>query len=438
MTAVVCHADPSGLPRSRPTEDVHVVLYGEGAMPPGVARIGSRLMDPVSRLGLGIREDAFDFLTLALAVTAADTFVLREEADDRWCRRISLDVPLIDPGPWREVRVQLQKALGFLSGDEWDLILRPGGPRPPGRSVREARRNQIDLSGADCASLLSGGLDSFIGALDLSAEGRSPLYVTHAYRGDQRYQRQVMGNLNAGAPCFAANAHPTRSAGNTDVSMRTRSFNFLAYGAVAATAIAQRRGVDRVDLIVPENGPIALNPPLTPRRIGSHSTRTTHPAYLSAIQGIMDGVGLPVRISNPLRHQTKGEMMARYADDPTFPAAAVETVSCGKWKRKNQQCGHCVPCLIRRAAFHAAGIPDVTQYRVHGGNLVRVMGDRTERDDLASMLRAVRRSRDAAMEPWVIQAGPLPDDPAERAACVDVFARGMVEMGRFLRANGFP
>ena len=33
------------------------------------------LMDPISRLKLGIRTDAFDFLTIAvaLAVTAADT-----------------------------------------------------------------------------------------------------------------------------------------------------------------------------------------------------------------------------------------------------------------------------------------------------------------------------------------------------------------------------
>ena len=78
----------------------------------------------------------------------------------------------------------------------------------------------------------------------------------------------------------------------------------------------------------------------------------------------MDENGLPVAINNPLRHQTKGEMMFRQAKATLgFAAAAVGTVSCGKWKRKNEECGHCVPCLIRRAAFHAAAISDDTRYR---------------------------------------------------------------------------
>ena len=99
------------------------------------------------------------------------------------------------------------------------------------------------------------------------------------------------------------------------------------------------------------NGLIALNAPLTPRRIGSHSTRTTHPHFLGSIQAIVDAVGLPVAIANPLRHETKGEMVTRHAGDPTFVAQAVRTVSCGKWKRDGRQCGRCVPCLIRRASL---------------------------------------------------------------------------------------
>jgi 5,10-methylene-tetrahydrofolate dehydrogenase/methenyl tetrahydrofolate cyclohydrolase len=58
MTRVICHADTENLPSVRKAADVHVVLYGKGAMPLGVARIGSMLMDPISRLKLGIRTDA--------------------------------------------------------------------------------------------------------------------------------------------------------------------------------------------------------------------------------------------------------------------------------------------------------------------------------------------------------------------------------------------
>lgn len=436
MTKVICHADAAGLPVTRKASDVHVILYGKGAMPPKVARIGSMLLDPVSRLKLGIRSDAFDFLTIGLAVTAADTFVLRSDADDRWCRRLELTVPLIDPRPWNAVRSMLESALNFLSGDHWTLRFKRGGPRPPSKAVRDRRRIFIDLSKAECACLFSGGLDSYVGVLDLLSEGRRPILVSHAYRGDRKYQANVATFLPTLCPRFAANAHPTWT-GATEISMRSRSLNFLTFGVLTATAIAEFRGLSRVDLIVPENGHIALNPPLTPRRIGSHSTRTTHPFFLNAIQHILEGVGLPVVISNPLRHQTKGEIMARHATTTAdFELAAAGTVSCGKWKRKNKQCGHCVPCLIRRAAFHAAAIADDTEYREP--NLLKIANDPQIRDDLISVLTAVSRSRTVRIEPWVMQAGPLPEDEQERSACVDVFKRGISELGNFLRASGFP
>ncbi|GLR84034.1 hypothetical protein GCM10007857_07440 [Bradyrhizobium iriomotense] len=129
--------------------------------------------------------------------------------------------------------------------------------------------------------------------------------------------------------------------------------------------------------------------------------------------------------------------MARHATATAdFELAAAGTVSCGKWKRKNKQCGHCVPCLIRRAAFHAAAIADDTEYREP--NLLKIANDPQIRDDLISVLTAVSRSRTVRIEPWVMQAGPLPEDEQERSACVDVFKRGISELGNFLRASGFP
>ncbi|MEE7492274.1 Qat anti-phage system QueC-like protein QatC [Methylobacterium oryzae] len=435
MTRVVCHADPADVPLRRDAGDVHVVLYGRGRMPDGIARLGAGVMDAVSRIGFALREDAFDFLTIALAVTAADTFVLRELAEDRWSRRLELSVPLIDPRPWVAVRARLEEALRFLSGDSWSLSFPRGGPRRPSQAVIDGRRRLIDLSRSESACLFSGGLDSYVGALDLIAQGERPLLVSHAYRGDRGYQDRTAHALPVACPRFSANAHPTWS-GSTDVSMRTRSYNFLAYGAAAATAISQARAGRRVTLWVPENGLIALNAPLTPRRIGSHSTRTTHPYFLRSMQDVLDAVGLPVAIVNPLRHQTKGEMVLRHAGDPAFVAQAVRTVSCGKWKRDGTQCGRCVPCLIRRASFHAAGIADTTEYRSQA--LAPVLGDIDLRDDLASVRSAVRRAPRTAMEPWVLQAGPLPEEPLERDGCIEVFERGIDELRSFLQANGLP
>ncbi|WID95158.1 7-cyano-7-deazaguanine synthase [Bosea vestrisii] len=435
MTRVICHAGPEDVPKSRFDRDVHVVLYGRGHMPDGVARLGAGVMDAVSRLGFALQSEAFDFLTIAMAVTAADTFILREEAEDRWSRGLELTIPLSNPGPWIAVRARLEEALRFLSGDAWSLEFRSEGPRRPLQSAIDRRRWRIDLTRSDSACLFSGGLDSYVGVLDLLAGGGRPALVSHSYRGDRRYQNLTAQALPVVCARFSANAHPTWT-GNSEVSMRTRSFNFLAYGAAVGTAISQIRSGRRVDLWVPENGLIALNAPLTARRIGSHSTRTTHPHFLQSMQGIFDAVGLPVRIENPLRHQTKGEMLRRHATDPRFAAQAVRTVSCGKWKRDNTQCGRCVPCLIRRASFHAAGIADNTGYRCE--LLATVMADSGQRDDLASVRYAVRKAPTADIERWVLQAGPLPENAVERDGCIDVFGRGIEELRTFLHASGLP
>jgi hypothetical protein len=133
-------------------------------------------------------------------------------------------------------------------------------------------------------------------------------------------------------------------------------------------------------LFVCENGLIALNPPLTPRRIGSHSTRTAHPHFLANVQDILSASGLPIIIANPYRHQTKGEMAKPHAAEANFRNLAATTISCGKWKRRNQQCGRCVPCLIRRASLHAAHVLDDTDYQYP--DLTSVMDDEEGRDDL--------------------------------------------------------
>lgn len=227
---------------------------------------------------------------------------------------------------------------------------------------------------------------------------------------------------------FHANPrHPDRA---YDVSMRTRSFNFLAVAAAAASALSATNALATVDLFVPENGFIALNPPLTPRRLGSHSTRTTHPHFLGSMQRIFGALGIPARIVNPYRHETKGEMMRSCLDQTRLSQVGAMTVSCGKWKRGNQQCGRCVPCLIRRAAFHGAGMRDTTDYG--SDRLDAVLQNMTHRDDLLAMCIASTRPLDG-MAAWAAQSGPLPQDKAEYDGWVGVAARGIAEVAAFLR-----
>ena len=60
--------------------------------------------------------------------------------------------------------------------------------------------------------------------------------------------------------------------------MRTRSLNFLAFAIVSAYAL-QEFVQEEIDVFVPENGVISINAPLTVRRVGTLSTRTTHPYF---------------------------------------------------------------------------------------------------------------------------------------------------------------
>jgi hypothetical protein len=289
----------------------------------------------------------------------------------------------------------------------------------------------------DCVSLFSGGLDSALGVLQLVEDGARPLLVSHAYSGDAKKQRLVHSRAFPDLPRFAAHLHPYWPAsGGHDTTMRSRSFDFLALAAAGASAVMSGRG-GKMPLYVPENGFIAINPPMTSRRIGSLSTRTTHPNYLRLLQEIFDGLGVSVTIKNPYEFDTKGEMVERWKSAPMFRAMAGETVSCGKWKRRHKQCGRCLPCLIRRASFYAAGIPDPTPCyeRILLTDVLASL-DGEERSDLLAVMGAVKLVGTTVLSSRVGASGPLPKDAATRARYEGVVSRGLIELRGFLSASG--
>lgn len=376
------------------------------------ATVGRDITHALARLGRQCSVGARDLVAIAMGVTAADTFVDRTDAADGWCRMLHLVIQVEDPGACCNVQTTLQEALGFLSGDMWELefIPAPAWHLPVVKDV-------LPLSQASCVALFSGGLDSAIGALDLLKDEKRPVLVSHAYPKDASKQTAVMAHLPPGYMHLAFNADPRCTDIQHDVSMRTRSFNFLAVGAATADAIARTGKLTAVDLLVPENGFIALNPPLTRRRLGSHSTRTTHPFFLSSYQRVLDGLGIRASIINPYRAQTKGEMMQACKDEARLRALAPATVSCGKWKRRNQQCGKCVPCLIRRAAFQYTGWNDTTGYEAP--NLTKALSKIGHRDDVLAMCLAAGRPA-SEMAAWAQMTGPMPEVADEFADWVGV------------------
>lgn len=433
MIRLRCEVSQDSLPAASVEGEIAVWLYG--ARPPAshVGVVGADLVDKFERLSLPPSAASVDLVSIAMAVTAADTFVLRDAAADGWRREILVDLPLAQPERWQPLEPLLARLLGFLSGDSWSFSFRGGGRRPPSRMDVRRRIAASDPTRSECVALFSGGLDSALGVIDLTEQSRRPLLVSHAGRGDAKYQADVARQLPQAFQLFDFNSYPSRE-GQSDVSMRTRSLQFLAVAAMAADTLSSFRGGSEIELFMCENGLIAINPPLTVRRIGAHSTRTAHPHYLSLLQDLLRQVDIPVVIRNPHRHETKGQMLLRHSELQNISRFASSTVSCGKWKRANQQCGRCLPCLIRRASFHAAKIPDITDYGTM--QLKAAVADQVLRDDVVSVQNALKRRYERNLKAWVLQSGPLPVEPYEREAYFHVVEQGMDELEAYFASEG--
>lgn len=432
MTEVVCRCDVGELPRAA-KDLVPVLLYGTTDRIHH-SYIGNGVEEAMRHFEVPATVLAFDLLSIALAVTAADTFVSREDAPDRWCRSIQLDVALFDPGPWRQVASKLEQALIFLSGDHWTLSFSEGGARPPTPLTRLTVRTIELPPSTDCVSLFSGGMDSTIGFLDLRADGRHPLLVSHAYNRDGGLQHDILRRVSSAVPRLAVNLAPGKLRRTVpEITMRARSFNFLALAVVAATMVKQAVHRTGIEIIIPENGFIALNAPLTPRRVGSLSTRTTHPYFLAIIQDILNEVGESVTLHNPYEYMTKGEMLRGCRDQIALAAVASETMSCSNWKRKSMACGRCVPCLIRRASFATAGIDDGSKYQTR---ILDWSAESKKLDDLLAVTTAIHRSSTAPSRGLANKSGPLPPETATRQRYNDVIRRGLRELADYLGSLG--
>lgn len=385
MTTILCSNDPAKLTNS--DADFRVLLYGSSNQSPAGLSIGNTCIDAIKHLDTLPDQRAFDFLSIALSIVAADSFVLRKQfAADGFSRLLELEIAVGNATPWRHITEKIEVALNFLTGDKWLISFQSGGERAPSRIDQLGLRKFTKLSGADSVCLFSGGLDSLIGATDLT-KNRNPVLVSRASTGDQVFQERL-ALLLPNSPRFSVNDSPVSPENVREISTRARSILFLALGGIVCSALSRLKG-GAIPLTIPENGFIALNPPLNMRRIGANSTRTAHPYYLSSMQEIFSIAGIPAAIENPYRFVTKGEMLVNARDQELMTQHATKTVSCGHWKRKNMQCGRCWPCVIRRAAFLKSSLIDTTAYQSPA--LKPIIEDSSRNADLCAALYAIHQ-----------------------------------------------
>src|SRR5690606_11777180 len=98
---------------------------------------------------------------------------------------------------------------------------------------------------------------------------------------------------------------------------------FITLGIAVSNCLA-----DDMELVLPENGLISLNIPLTKSRLSSHSTRTTHPYFVDGLNKTFEKLGIRNLIKNPYRFKTKGQMILDCQDREFLNQHISETISC--------------------------------------------------------------------------------------------------------------
>ena len=324
--------------------------------------------------GGNFSKSAIDLLYISLMVYYADRRVIRHKENDAWTRNIKLYIPVLELDKWNNNKALLERMLSFLSGDLWAFEFRKRELNfKEERAIKGINRKKKNHQ-PKAICMLSGGLDSFIGAIDILSKEKDIWFVGHygGGKGVIQYQKKVNEKLIAQYKLaseqfynfYAAPVKPNKYVLMEDTT-RTRSFMFFAHAIILGSVTKED-----ITLYVPENGLISLNIPLTNTRLGSSSTRTTHPYYMDLLQKLLINIGLKIKLYNPYQFKTKGEMIANCKDPGFLKANISQTMSCshpdlGRYEgdARPSHCGNCLPCIIRRAAIEFAYKTDNSNYR---------------------------------------------------------------------------
>lgn len=280
----------------------------------------------------------FDFFLISAMVYGIDNLLSRAvHSNDGWTRDIEVEFPVNNVAIWTGKEENLKRILDFLTGDNWQISFREiedvslFHPRTNRRKIISYRRDTIKS-----ASLFSGGLDSLIGVIDeLEAlnDNERILLVSHfdsKSPGPNGDQRKLLEHLTRQYPnkIYWIQSKLALSRKDTDGNRvtiennyRSRSLFFIGLGCYLSP-------ID--ELIIPENGTISINYPLTPSRVSSLSTRTTHPYVLKKTQELLIDLELTTRIHNPYTFKTKGEMFVECTNQAFIRSVFRDSVSCGK------------------------------------------------------------------------------------------------------------
>ena len=305
-----------------------------------------------------------DILTIGLIVSIVDKRILRSFTLDGWTRDISIEIPVIEYEKWILCVDDLNSTLSFLSGDIWNISFVKRTITDIEKDFvnkkKRIKKSSLGTNEEVDFCMLSGGLDSFIGAIDLLKENKRKTIFVNVHGSGSSFKQDFIDVRESLCGAFVITnkdeffkTYNITIRNGSENTTRSRSFMFFAHALALSTCFNNPQR-----LIIPENGTISLNVPLTSGRYGSSSTRTTHPNYISGLQRMIEKLGMSIKLVNPYQFKTKGEMINDCKEKTLLENNIVKTMSCShptsmRWYKRigtPSHCGYCLPCLIRKAA----------------------------------------------------------------------------------------
>jgi 7-cyano-7-deazaguanine synthase in queuosine biosynthesis len=261
-----------------------------------------------------------------------------------------LCIPVHDPARWSEVDVlvSLHDAIGFLTGDSWNItFVERIAPAPV------PRQKILDFPFKAKAILAySNGMDSQAVAGIIGAKLGDSLVRVRVGSGDSTQPK-----LYDKPQAFTRVPYRLTftSVAKKESSARNRGFKFAIVSAIAAYL------TDADEIVIPESGQGVIGPALI--TVGyAYPDFRNHPLFIKRMERFVVALfRRPVQYVFPRIWHTKGETLR---DSVALTGATdwKRTKSCwrdNRWSsifKQRRQCGVCAACMLRRLSVHAAGL----------------------------------------------------------------------------------
>jgi len=153
--------------------------------------VSANLLRDLESFKLVPNNTIYDLVNLALGVYTIDQVVSRQSNGFQgWSRHLVVNFPVHDLQLWNNVSNDFATYLSFLSGDKWEIAFRQN---------HETRKFELpedrNPGNFTKVSLFSGGLDSFIGAIDLLSNREKPFFVSHYKTSEKKVQDDLINGL---------------------------------------------------------------------------------------------------------------------------------------------------------------------------------------------------------------------------------------------------